>query len=412
MLPSLALVPTLVAWVMRNALERWQIVRLGEVAVIQMGQAPSSDFVSTDRRDMPFIQGSAEFGAHSPVSYLTCSRPPRTCATGDLLVSVRAPVGELNIADRDYAIGRGLAAVRFTGLESGFGYHALRLGAPLLCHVAQGSTFDAISKFDLAALSIAAPSSRSEQRRVARILTEVDDQINLTSSILDKQEFILKGLTITLLVPDGHDKLPLGDLATIDAGLTLGAEPEAQRSVELPYLRVANVQDGHIDTTRLKTVRVLRNQVERFKLKVDDVLLTEGGDFDKLGRGAVWDGRLDPCLYQNHIFRVRCRAGFLHPEYLALYTGSPAGRRYFLSMAKQSTNLASINSTQLKAMPISLPDLMEQERLVAPMLACRARIAAEWARLEKLRLLKQGLADDLLSGTVQVAHAVDGLADL
>lgn len=173
--------------------------------------------------------------------------------------------------------------------------------------------------------------------------------------------------------------------------MTLGREVAESASVELPYLRVANVQNGYIDTAEVKTVRVLESEVDRFSLSPGDVLLTEGGDFDKLGRGAVWDGRLSPCLYQNHIFRVRCNLPDLVPEYLSLYMASPEGRAYFLSIAKQTTNLATINSSQLKAMPVLLPSVAEQRRIVEVLEATDKRIGAESAASRKEELLWDGL---------------------
>src|SRR5690606_23968156 len=124
-----------------------------------------------------------------------------------------------------------------------------------------------------------------------------------------------------------------------------------------------NVLDGRIDTSDLKRVRILRSQYERFALRKGDLLLTEGGDLDKLGRGAVWDGRIAQCLHQNHVFRVRCGEE-MSPDFLALYTSSDAGRAYFQRVGKQTTNLASINSTQVKQMPVPLPPLAEQENLL------------------------------------------------
>jgi len=115
------------------------------------------------------------------------------------------------------------------------------------------------------------------------------------------------------------------------------------------------VQDGYLNLTEMKTVRVLKDEAHRFLLQPGDVLMTEGGDFDKLGRGTVWTGQISPCLHQNHIFRVRTNSHYLYPEYLALVSRSSYGKHFFLLSSKQSTNLASINSTQLKAFPIPCP---------------------------------------------------------
>ncbi|MCX5194221.1 restriction endonuclease subunit S [Streptomyces sp. NBC_00249] len=194
----------------------------------------------------------------------------------------------------------------------------------------------------------------------------------------------------------------LESVATVAAGVTLGSEPVGDGVVELPYLRVANVLDGRIDTTEVKTVRILSSQYERYALRAGDLLLTEGGDLDKLGRGAVWDGRLDPCLHQNHVFRVRC-GDELSPDFLALYTSSSAGRAYFQSVGKQTTNLASINSTQVKAMSVPVPPRAEQERLLGPVRAVRARNEALGRQIEKLRVVQLGLVEDLLSGRVRVS---------
>ncbi|EYT89770.1 hypothetical protein ThrDRAFT_04614 [Frankia casuarinae] len=144
--------------------------------------------------------------------------------------------------------------------------------------------------------------------------------------------------------------------------------------------------------------------------------MTEGGDFDKLGRGAVWDGSIDPCLHQNHIFRVRCDKIRLLPEYLSTYSASTAGRSYFMGISKQTTNLASINKSQLSALPVPLPPLATQKMIIGSLGAAERQISSTKAELAKLRLVKQGLMDDLLMGRVQVSglrdvsDAVDTLA--
>ncbi|WP_413801586.1 hypothetical protein [Streptomyces iranensis] len=194
----------------------------------------------------------------------------------------------------------------------------------------------------------------------------------------------------------------LGSVANVSSGVTLGSEPVGKGTVELPYLRVANVLDGKIDTTDVKRVRILESQYERFALREGDLLLTEGGDLDKLGRGAVWDGRIEPCLHQNHVFRVRCGTQML-PEFLALYVASSMGRAYFQSVGKQTTNLASINSTQVKGMPVPAPTVEEQERLLEPIRAVRGRTDSLREQLSKLSMVRQGLVEDLFGGATQVS---------
>jgi type I restriction enzyme, S subunit len=187
----------------------------------------------------------------------------------------------------------------------------------------------------------------------------------------------------------------LADIAQVASGVTLGRTVPEGASIQLPYLRVANVQDGYIDTDDVKTVRVLPSEVERFELKRGDVLLTEGGDFDKLGRGAVWDERISPCLHQNHVFRVRCLPSEMIPEFLTLYMASPKGRRFFLGIAKQTTNLATISSSQLKEMPVPCPPLAEQRRIVEVLEAVTEAKRSTEASIAKLRALRVGVLEGL-----------------
>jgi type I restriction enzyme, S subunit len=165
------------------------------------------------------------------------------------------------------------------------------------------------------------------------------------------------------MIPDKWKKLPLDHVAHVQTGLAKGKKNQ-KNPLKVPYLRVANVQDGYLDLSLIKSIEVEESSIDRYSLKPGDVLLTEGGDFDKLGRGTIWQGQINPCLHQNHIFVVRPKDTSLMPQFLSLLTGSPYGKTYFLKCSKQSTNLASINSTQLKKFPVLLPPLNEQQQIV------------------------------------------------
>ena len=181
-------------------------------------------------------------------------------------------------------------------------------------------------------------------------------------------------------IPSSWQILPLQKVAKLQTGLALNSKLKILCPVCVPYLRVANVQAGHIELGDLKTVVIESSTMQRFVLHSGDVLLTEGGDFDKLGRGAVWRGQISPCLHQNHVFAIRTDRLKLLPEFLSYQTESNYGRNYFLSCSKQSTNLASINSTQIKNFPVIVPPLNEQRRI--------AEFLGTWDKaLEKLERL-------------------------
>lgn len=162
---------------------------------------------------------------------------------------------------------------------------------------------------------------------------------------------------------DGWKKVTLGDVATIQTGVAKN-EGYSGETIEIPYLRVANVQDGFLDLSEIKKIKIPVEKKNRFLLQKGDVIMTEGGDSDKLGRGTIWDGQISPCAHQNHLFVVRTDCTKLNPYFLSYLSASSYGRLYFRLSSKQSTNLASINSTQLSLFPILLPSLEEQKRIV------------------------------------------------
>ncbi|WAX77803.1 restriction endonuclease subunit S [Streptomyces sp. KMM 9044] len=257
-----------------------------------------------------------------------------------------------------------------------------------------------VSQADVRALEIPR-LPLSEQRDIVAAHKAFERRIGALERMLAKVEIAESALSAHALGQVGTAGPRLDSVATVAAGVTLGSELVGDGTIELPYLRVANVLDGRIDTTDVKTVRIVKTQYERYALRKGDLLLTEGGDLDKLGRGAVWDGRIDECLHQNHVFRVRCGEQML-PDFLALYAASPEGRAYFQRVGKQTTNLASINSTQVKQMPVPVPPVEEQRRLLGPVHAARERAAVLQQQIAKLRTIQQGVIEDLLSGRSRV----------
>jgi type I restriction enzyme S subunit len=202
-------------------------------------------------------------------------------------------------------------------------------------------------------------------------------------------------------IPACWEVVRLGDVAGVQTGRQVGKAPGNGAPVVLPYLSVANVKDGYLHLETVKTMAVGASEIARFSLRPGDVLFTEGGDADKLGRGCVWNGEIEPCLHQNHVFAVRPHSNRLSPDLLAAYARSPRGKSYFLGCSKQTTNLASINSTQLKAMPLPLPTLDEQRAMLDVLKAVAGRAESENAALEALTAAKRTAAASLLSGRVR-----------
>jgi type I restriction enzyme S subunit len=193
------------------------------------------------------------------------------------------------------------------------------------------------------------------------------------------------------------------DIFVIVSGVTKGQKVAASAAIDVPYLRVANVQRGHLDLAVIKKITVRKGDEQRYELLRGDILMTEGGDWDKLGRAAVWRGEIAGCIHQNHIFRVRPPSRDILPEWVTTYVNSLLGRAFFEDASKQTTNLASINMTQLRGCPIPLPPVPEQRRIVAKVdelmalcdrLEASLTTAADTRRLLLDALLAEALAPD------------------
>lgn len=152
-------------------------------------------------------------------------------------------------------------------------------------------------------------------------------------------------------------------IGQVRSGVAKGKDLGEKDTVTLPYLRVANVQDGYVDLTEVLEITVAASEANRYLLRKNDVLMNEGGDNDKLGRGAVWQGQVDPCIHQNHVFAVRFADATL-AEWVARFTSTDAARAYFFLRSKQSTNLASINQSNVLELPVPMPPPEEREALL------------------------------------------------
>jgi len=207
-------------------------------------------------------------------------------------------------------------------------------------------------------------------------------------------------------VPSHWEIKPLKYVAEIQTGLTLGQKYDHVQLVSRPYLRVANVQDGYLDLDDITEVKIPIEKSLRHKLEKGDVLMTEGGDFDKLGRGYVWEEQIKDCLHQNHIFAVRPDQNYLDSYFLAALMTSSLGKNYFTSTSQQTTNLATTNSTKLKSFSVLLPPIQEQKDILAYFDKQTKRLADLMSKvetaIERLREYRAALISSVVTGKVQV----------
>ena len=208
-----------------------------------------------------------------------------------------------------------------------------------------------------------------EQSRVVDILNRLNQVIEDRQQELQKLADLTKARFVEMfgdmyLNSKGWSEAKLESMADVVSGITKGRKTKSEDLTEVPYMAVSNVKDGYIDWTTVKTIEATQQEIEQYRLLADDVLMTEGGDPDKVGRGAIIKEPLENCIHQNHIFRVRLDESVVLPEFFAEYLQHQRSKRYFLGCAKQTTGIASINMTQLRALPVLIPPLSKQEEFV------------------------------------------------
>jgi type I restriction enzyme, S subunit len=259
-----------------------------------------------------------------------------------------------------------------------------------------------------------------EQKRIAALLWKIQQAVNVETGLARNARDLKKAAMRQLFtcglrgepqketpygeVPVSWRIQPLTECAHVQTGATKGRAIKPEEVIEVPYLRVANVQDGHLDLSEMKTLRIRRGELDGYRLQKDDVVLTEGGDFDKLGRGFIWEGQIEPCVHQNHIFAVRVSREHLWPRYFAYLAQSPYGKSYFLTVAHKTTNLACINTTKLRAFPVLLPPLGDQKEIASILQTIDRKIDMHHAKQRCLQDLFKTMLHKLMTAQVRVSH--------
>lgn len=190
-------------------------------------------------------------------------------------------------------------------------------------------------------------------------------------------------------IPNHWNATKIGNFVSIRSGITLGKRYTSEKAlIARPYLRVANVKADRLALDDVATIMVTPEEAKKYELVPGELLMTEGGDRDKLGRGTIWNGEIPGCLHQNHVFAVHVNEKYMLTKYLDYLTTSPVGREYFDLTAKKTTNLASTNSSTILRFTVPVPPISEQRDIVA-MLDTKCKI------LDEIIQEKEALVRDL-----------------
>jgi len=263
------------------------------------------------------------------------------------------------------------------------------------------------------------PTAESEQKAIANALYLANEQVRLLAEKLRLARRAKRALLSSLFLsglkqsdalfeskwitcPKHWRVAELHTFASVKSGFTMGRDLGGTERVTIPYVTVINVQAGRFNLEKISSIEIKTSELETHTLKFGDILMTEGGDRDKLGRGGMWREEVSPCSYQNHVFRVRLEEEVYMPDLFHHLIQTRGAKNYFLAHAKQTSNLCTINSRELNGWRIAIPPLGEQKKMAEAFDAMDAVVEGATSAVTKARRLKQSLLQNLLTGKIRI----------
>lgn len=387
--------------ILKTSKSNWLKSALGELCEVNIGRTPARNrqdywgaghlwLSIADMNQGRNLETTKETITDLAVRECNCRLAP----VGTVLLSFKLSIGKVGIARVPLLTNEAIAALPIrdeSKLIPDYLYWAIQsidltLG---LDRAAKGLT---LNKAKLLEIEIPLPPLE-EQKHIAEILDRTEELRSKRKEAIAQLDTLTQAIFIEMFGdfvtnPKRWEKCkPLGDIAEIVSGITKGRKLNGQKVRKIPYLAVVNVQDRRLDLTVHKVIEAREDEISRYKLQVNDLLLTEGGDPDKLGRGTLWNGELPECIHQNHIFRVRITLNSVHPLFLNWLVSSDYGKKYFLKQAKQTTGIATINMTQLREFPLLIPPFSLQQEFAYRVEAVEKLKASHRASLSELDAL-------------------------
>ena len=383
------------------------MAKLGEVCTVVSGSTPKTSVASYWDGNIKWITPAElnedTFYIMDSIRHITEEGKEKTglsyLPTGTVILSSRAPIGKTAIAGCEMCCNQGFKnLICSDAIYNEYLYFFLKSKTDYLNSLGRGATFKEISKSIVESIEIPLPEV-NQQKEIAEKFKKLEQLISLRKQQLAKLDELVKARFVemfgdVLLNSMQWPEKTLESMAGIVSGITKGRKTAEANLQEVPYMAVSNVKDGYIDWTTVKTILATRQEIEQYRLMPDDILMTEGGDPDKVGRGAIIKVPLKNSIHQNHIFRVRLDEQEVLPSFFAEYLRHQKAKRYFLGCAKQTTGIASINMRQLRALPTLVPPLSLQNQFAAFVERVDQQRQTVQQSLDKLELMKKALMQE------------------
>ena len=377
------------------------MVRLDELCIINMGQSPDSSTYNEDGNGLPFFQGNADFGVTYPVVRMWCSEPTKRAQIDDILISVRAPIGALNIANCECCIGRGLAAltVNKNSCIQKYLWYALSNKVEELNSKGTGSTFKAINKKILAETEIPLPPLE-EQRKIAAVLDKVSDLIAKRRQQLDKLDELVKARFVEMFGdpvsnPKGWQLVPLGEcVTTIDNGKSFVCSNETRKNEWPAILKLSAVTYGEYNSNENKALLDSSQFIENAEVHSGDLLFTRKNTPELVGMAAYVYSSPAKLMMPDLIFRLNTKDN-CSKIFLWQLINHELFRKNIQNIASGSAkSMSNISKERLMQLVIYLPPIKLQNQFAAFVEQTEKTKTTISESLEKLETLKKALMQE------------------
>ena len=336
---------------------------LKELVDIQMGQSPESKFYNYDKIGLPFYQGKADFGRINPTPKMWCSKSKKEAKPNDILISVRAPVGDLNINKEQSCIGRGLAAITCkSDVDMMYLYYHLKYLKPQLRHISTGSTFESINRSQLENLIITY-KSYAKQIKISNTLNVVQRQIEVKENLLSLCDLLIKSRFVELfgdieLNEKKWKKIKFDELIkSANNGLARRGNNKDGNIV----LRLIELQENSINYSSPNRIFLTDDEKKRYRLLDGDLLFARvNGNPNNVGRCAPFYECEEQVYHNDHIIRTSCDKSQLDSVFAAYLFNSEYGKNRISKKIKTSAGQYTINQEGLKSIEIILPPIVIQ----------------------------------------------------
>ena len=391
--------------------DSWDFLQLKDIAKVNMGSSPPSSTYNEDGDGLPFFQGNAEFGSLYPEENQWCIDPQKVADKDNILISVRAPVGDINIAPYRCCIGRGLAAIEGEETSNKFIYYCLKQFNPKLQSYSQGSTFSSINKKVLETFFVNYPPL-PEQKKIASILSSVDKSIEKTDEVIEETKELKKGLMQELLTKGiGHSefkdtilgKIPakwdIKKLRDICNKVTDGTHDTPKEVNDgYPFITAKNITNGKLDFEDCGYVSEKDHKkiISRSKPEKGDILFTHIGTI-----GQTVEVNVDFEFSIKNVALFKPNNELIKSKYFkySLQSNIVQG---FIKRILQGGVQQYLGLTTLRGFNIPVPPLEEQKKIASILSSVDAKLKKEEEYKAKLERLKKGLMQKLLTGEIRV----------